>query len=79
MLEGLVSDEIIKTNKKIDMFLDAQSIVFCGDDCPLHIFLWYDQGITLSKYSKEESHDYDMLASQPESEIFGLEFTKKQQ
>ena len=33
VLESLVADEIIKTNRKIDMFLDAQSIVFCDEDC----------------------------------------------
>ena len=76
VLEGLVADEVIKGNRKIDMFLDAQSIVFCDEDCPLHIFLWHEEGISLSKYSKEESHDYDNMDSQPESEIFGLEFIK---
>ncbi len=79
VLESIVADEILKTNKKIDMFLDAQSIVYCDEDCPLHIFLWHEEGISLSKYSKEESHDYDKLDEQPEDEIFGLEFTKKQQ
>jgi len=74
VLESLVADEIIKTNRKIDMFLDAQSIVFCDEDCPLHIFLWHEEGVSLSKYSKEESRDYDNLDLQPESEIFGLEF-----
>ena len=74
VLESLVADEVVKTNKKIDMFLDAQSIVFCDEDCPLHIFLWHEEGISLSKYSKEESRDYDNIDLQPESEIFGLEF-----
>jgi len=74
VLESLVADEIIKTNRKIDMFLDAQSIVFCDEDCPLHIFLWHEEGVSLSKYSKEESRDYDNIDLQPESEIFGLEF-----
>lgn len=74
VLESLVADEVIKNNRKIDMFLDAQSIVFCDEDCPLHIFLWHEEDISLSKYSKEESHDYDNMDSQPESEIFGLEF-----
>lgn len=78
VLESIVADEILKTNKKIDMFLDAQSIVYCDDDCPLHIFLWHEQNISLSKYSKEESHDYDCLDEQPEDEIFGLEFTKEE-
>lgn len=73
---SLVADEIIKTNKKIDMFLDAQSIVFCDDDFPLHIFLWYEQGISLSKYSSIESHSYDSFDEQPEDEIFGLKFKK---
>lgn len=74
VLESIVADELLKTNKKIDMFLDAHSIVYCDEDCPLHIFLWHEQGISLSKYSKEESHDYDCLDEQAESEIFGLEF-----
>jgi len=78
VLESIVADEILKTNKKIDMFLDAQSIVYCDEDCPLHIFLWHEQGISLSKYSKEESHDYDRLDEQPESEIFGLEFKNEE-
>lgn len=74
VLESLVADEVIKNNLKIDIFLDAQSIAFCGEDYPLHIFLWHEQDISLSKYSKEESHDYDCLDEQPEDEIFGLEF-----
>lgn len=74
VLESLVADEVIKNNLKIDIFLEAQSLAFCGEDCPLHIFLWHEQGISLSKYSQEESHDYDCLDEQPESEIFGLEF-----
>ena len=77
VLESLIADEVIKNNLKIDIFLDAQSIAFCGEDCPLHIFLWHEQGISLSKYSKEESRDYDCLDEQPESEIFGLEFIEE--
>lgn len=76
VLESLVADEVIKNNLKTDIFLDAQSIAFCGEDCPLHIFLWHEQNISLSKYSKEESRDYDCLDEQPESEIFGLEFVE---
>jgi len=74
VLESLVADEVIKTNRKIDMFLDAQSIVFCDEDCPLHIFLWHEEEVSLSKYSKQESHDYDGIDREPESEMFGLEF-----
>lgn len=77
VLESLVADEIIKNNLKIDIFLDAQSLAFCGEDCPLHIFLWHEESISLSKYSKEESRDYDCLDEQPESEIFGLEFIEE--
>ena len=74
VLESIVADEILKTKKKIDIFLDAQSIVYCDEDCPLHIFLWHEQGMSLSKYSTKESHDYDSLDEQPEDELFGLEF-----
>ena len=74
VLESLVADEVIKNNLKIDIFLDAQSLAFCGEDCPLHIFLWHEQGTTLSNYSTKESREYDFLDEQPESEIFGLEF-----
>ena len=77
VLESIVADEILKTQKKIDIFLDAQSIVYCDEDCPLHIFLWHEQGISLSKYSTKESHDYDSLDEQPEDEIFGLEFREE--
>lgn len=78
VLESLVADEILKTQRKCDMFLDAQSIVFCDEDCPLHIFLWHEEVISLAKYSAEESHSYDSMDFQPESEIFGLEFEKEE-
>ena len=76
VLESLVAYEILRNNLNVDMFLDAQSIVFCGEDCPLHIFLWHTQETLLSVYSSEESHDYDKLEEQPENEVFGLEFAK---
>ena len=78
VLESLVAYEILRNNLNVDMFLDAQSIVFCGgEDCPLHLFLWHTQETLLSVYSSVESHDYDKLEEQPENEVFGLEFTKE--
>ena len=77
MLESLVADEILNKNIKLDIFLDAESIVYCGEDCPLHIFLWHEQGISLYQYSSSESHDYDNMDNEPETEIFGLEFVNE--
>ena len=77
VLESLVADELLNTDRKLDIFLDAESIVYCGEDCPLHIFLWHEQGISLYQYSSKESHDYDNMDNEPETEIFGLEFTKE--
>lgn len=77
VLESLVADEILNKDIKLDIFLDAESIVYCGEDCPLHIFLWHEQGISLYQYSSSESHDYDNMDNELETEIFGLEFVNK--
>ena len=77
VLDALVADEILNKDMKLDIYLDAESTVYCGEDCPLHIFLWHEQGVSLQQFCAEEMDDYEDLEGCYEFEVFGLEFTKE--
>lgn len=77
VLESLVVDEAIKTNRNVDIFLDVKSIAYFDDtEYPLNIWHWENQNNSLKEYCREYCRWYDEFDKKSEDDIFGLEFEK---